>query len=207
MKIRYYTVLIPFLFVLFMWVVNIFQFVFGMSLIQLGIYPREKYALIGIFTAPIIHGSWEHLISNSLPIFILGTILFVTYNRIGIFIWVLIHILTGFFVWLFARESFHVGASGIVYGVASFLFFSGWFRLDARAIAIALIVTIMYGGLVWGVLPIQAGVSWESHLIGGIVGAVLAYIFRNSDRKEITNTPTEEIERKTFRDFLDTEIH
>lgn len=202
MKARYYTILIPFLFVLFMWIVNLFQFVLGIDLIQLGIYPRSYHALIGIFTAPIIHGSWEHLISNSLPIFILGSILFITYNKIGLFIWILIHLLTGIFVWLFARPSYHVGASGMVYGVASFLFFSGWFRMDIKAIAIALIVGLFYGGLIWGILPLQAGVSWESHLIGGIVGVYLAYIFRNYNRENLT-LENENINYKSFKTFIE----
>lgn len=201
MKTRYFTVLIPLFFVIVMWVANAFQFILHLSLIEFGIYPREQSALIGIFTAPIVHASWEHLLSNTIPIFILGTILFITYNRIGLFIWLLIHVFTGLLVWLFARESYHVGASGIVYGVASFLFFSGWFRLDVKAIAISLIVTLMYGGLIWGVLPMQPGVSWESHLLGGIVGLVLAYLFKSQNRR-IDDSHYESMERKSFKDFL-----
>jgi len=201
MKFRYYSVLVPLFFVIFMWIVNIYQFIFHIQLTQLGIFPRDVHSLFTIFTAPIIHGSWGHLISNSLPVFILGSVLFISYNRIGIFIWLLIHFLTGLLVWLFARESYHVGASGIIYGVASFLLFSGWFRMDGKAIAISLFVALFYGGMVWGVLPIEEGVSWESHLFGGIVGMFLAYVFRKVNRKEIPEEQ-DQLNYKTFRDFL-----
>lgn len=203
MKFRYYTVLLPFLFVLFMWIVNIYQFVLHIPLTQLGIYPRDVHSLFAIFTAPIIHGSWGHLISNSLPIFILGTVLFITYNKIGIFIWMLIHFLTGLLVWLFARESYHIGASGIVYGVASFLFFSGWFRMDGKAIAISLFVALFYGGMVWGVFPLEDGVSWESHLLGGIVGLFLAFLFRNTNRDKLNPEEQEKLDYKTFKDYIE----
>jgi membrane associated rhomboid family serine protease len=167
----------------------------------LGIHPRDVDSLFTIFTAPIIHASWNHLISNSIPVLVLGTVLFVIYNKTGIFIWLLIHIFTGLMVWAFARNSYHVGASGMVYGVASFLFFSGLFRLDTVSMAISALVALLYGGMVWGVLPLESGISWESHLFGGIVGVVLAYLFRNTDRKNLP-TKDEKLEYKTFRDYL-----
>lgn len=202
MKFRYFTIVLPLFFVIFMWIVNIYQFVFGIPLSELGIYPRDYHTLFTIFTAPIVHGSWEHLISNSLPIFILGTALFITYNKIGLLIWFLIHCFTGLMVWAFARESYHVGASGIIYGVATFLFFSGIFRLDIKSIAISLFVALFYGGLVWGVFPLDNGVSWESHLFGGLVGLVLAFMFKNIDKNETTKEP-EQLNYKTFKDFIE----
>ena len=208
MKLIHTTILIPLFFVIVMWIVYFLDVFLPLDFAIFGIFPRETSSLIGIIATPIVHGSFEHLISNSLPIFILGTILFVSYNRIGYLIWILIHIFTGILVWLFARGgTFHIGASGVVYGVASFLFFSGFFRFDIKAIAIASGVAIFYGGMIWGILPIQPGVSWESHLFGGITGAVLAYLFKNVDndkkhlemelehQKNIDN-------RKTFDDFI-----
>lgn len=192
------------LFVIVMWIVNLYQFLLDIPLDVLGIYPRENAALIGIVTAPIIHGSWEHLISNTLPILILGILLFLTYNRIALLIWVAIHLLTGTLVWLLARSSYHVGASGIIYGVASFLFFSAWFRLNIKAIAIASIVALFYGSLIWGVLPIQEGVSWESHLLGAIVGLILAYFFRSIDNETI-NLPENTDGERNFSEFIEKE--
>ncbi len=170
----------------------------------LGILPRNRQTLIGILTSPLIHGNWEHLVSNTLPLLMLGLILFITYERIALKIWFAIYILTGLLVWLFARgSSYHIGASGIVYGLASFLLFSGFFRMDVKAIAIASGVVIFYGGMVWGILPIQSGVSWESHLFGGIVGLSLAYFYRDTDKNIIIESHEfENISRKSFEDFL-----
>lgn len=196
-------VFIPILFLLLMWLINIPQFIFLIDLGNLGIHPRDSTSLFGIFTSPLIHGNWEHLTSNSLPILILGILLFTIYDKIAIWVWILNYVFTGLLVWLFARDSYHIGASGIIYGLASFLFFSGIFRMDIKSIAIASGVAIFYGGMVWGILPIQAGVSWESHLFGGIVGLTLAYLFRNIHKDETNQYyEEEEITRKTFDDFL-----
>ncbi len=208
MKILHATVLIPLFFVIVMWIVYFVDYILPFDFAVFGIYPRESATLLGILTTPIVHGSFEHLLSNTFPIFILGTILFITYNKIGYIIWTLIHVITGILVWLFARGgTFHIGASGVVYGVASFLFFSGLFRFDIKAIAIASMVAIFYGGMIWGVLPIQEGVSWESHLFGGITGAVLSYLFKNVDKdeqqKSIELEHSENLKnRKTFDDFI-----
>jgi membrane associated rhomboid family serine protease len=188
-----------------MWVINIIQFIYRLDFGGLGIHPGDKQTLIGILTAPLIHGSWEHLISNTLPMLILGIILFLTYDKIAVWVWILNYILTGALVWLFARgTSYHIGASGLVYGLASFLLFSGFFRMDIKAIAIASGVAIFYGGMVWGILPLQAGVSWESHLFGGITGFMLAYLFRNMQKDSVIQQHENELTaRKTFDDFLD----
>ncbi len=196
-------VFIPVMFLIIMWLINILQFVLLIDLGTLGIHPRDSASLFGILTSPLIHGNWEHLTSNSLPILILGVLLFLIYDKIAIWVWILNYIFTGLLVWLFARDSYHIGASGIIYGLASFLFFSGVFRMDIKSIAIASGVAIFYGGMVWGILPIQTGVSWESHLFGGIVGFILAYLFRNTHKDEIIQSHEEEtITRKSFDDFL-----
>jgi len=195
---------IPLYFTLLIWILNVFQFISGYSLSSLGISPREQASLIGILTAPMIHGSWEHLLSNTLPLLILGTLLFIMYGKIALRVWTLIYIFSGAFVWVLARgNSVHVGASGVIYGLASFLFFSGFFRMDIRSIAIALGVSLFYGGMVWGILPLQEGVSWESHLFGGIVGLALAYFYRNQrDETEQTEPTLEQTERKSFEKYL-----
>jgi membrane associated rhomboid family serine protease len=121
MKIKW---LIPVVFVLLMWVVFIVQLVLNLDVSSLGIYPKDSTTLLGIFTSPLIHGNWNHLISNTLPVLILGMILFVMYEKMALTVWILNYILTGLLVWLFARSSYHIGASGIVYGLASFLLFN-----------------------------------------------------------------------------------
>ncbi|HDZ58524.1 MAG TPA: rhomboid family intramembrane serine protease, partial [Ignavibacteriales bacterium] len=116
-----------------------------------------------------------------IPLLILGWTIFFFYPKVSYRAFIMIYILTDFLVWLFARQVYHIGASGIVYGFVSFLFFSGIFRRDNKSVALALLVTFLYGGLVWGVLPGQEGISWESHLFGAIVGLITAFIFRKVD--------------------------
>lgn len=195
---------IPLSFLFTIWVVNIFQFVYRLDLGYLGIYPRDTATLFGIFTSPIIHGSWGHLLSNSIPLLVLSLLLFITYERIAVWVWTLNYLLTGLMVWLFARDSYHIGASGIVYGLASFLLFSGFFRMDIRSIAVSSGVAIFYGGMVWGIFPLERGISWESHLFGGIAGLLLAFVYRNKFKDALIEAHEEEMvhNRKTFDDFL-----
>ncbi len=195
---------IPISFLFIIWVVNIYQFVYHLDLGYLGIYPRDTTTLFGIFTSPIIHGSWGHLLSNSIPLLVLGILLFFTYERIAFWVWSLNYVFTGLLVWLFARDSYHIGSSGIVYGLASFLLFSGFFRMDIKSIAVSSGVAIFYGGMVWGIFPLERGISWESHLFGGIVGLFLAFLFRNKYKDALIQAHEAEMteERKTFEDFL-----
>ncbi len=200
MKIKW---LIPVVFVLLMWVVFIVQLVLNLDVSSLGIYPKDSTTLLGIFTSPLIHGSWNHLISNTLPVLILGMLLFVMYEKMALTVWILNYILTGLLVWLFARSSYHIGASGVVYGLASFLLFSGFFRMDIKAIAVASGVAIFYGGMVWGILPLKEGISWESHLFGGIVGFGLAFLFKNNSKdSQIEQHENERNTRKVFDEYL-----
>ncbi|MDB5228144.1 MAG: Rhomboid family protein [Bacteroidota bacterium] len=195
---------IPVTFVALMWMIHIFQVVYRIDLGNLGIYPRDLHTITGILTSPLIHGSWEHLLSNTFPLLVLALLLFLTYEKIATAVWTMNYLFTGLLVWLFARDSYHIGASGIIYGLASFLLFSGFFRMDIKAIAIASGVAIFYGGMVWGILPIQPGVSWESHLFGGIVGFILAFIYRNKYKDAVIELHENEVStRKTFEDFLE----
>ncbi|MEZ5055266.1 MAG: rhomboid family intramembrane serine protease [Chitinophagales bacterium] len=195
---------IPFLFVVLMWCVHLVHFFWGIDFGFLGIQPRHFDSILGIICSPLIHGNWKHLFSNSFPLLILGVLLFLSYEKISIRVWCYNYLFTGIFVWVFARgNSYHIGASGIVYGLAAFLFFSGFFRMDIKAIAVASGVALFYGGMVWGVLPLEKGVSWESHLIGGIVGFVLAFVFRNHYKSiEIMAHEMEEKESKSFEQYL-----
>lgn len=148
---------------------------------QYALKPRDWSQWYGIFTAPFLHGSWEHLWSNLPPLLILS--LGIRYFYPGISTSVLVTSLLAPGLWGFvaARSSLHLGASGVVYSLAFFMFFSGVFRRDRRALAVALAVTFFYGSLVWGILPAQPGVSWESHLFGAVAGILLAWYFRHKD--------------------------
>jgi len=164
-----------------LWVIYLITYLFEIPTFKLGILPRNFSGLVGIFTSPLIHGGFSHLVSNSTPLIFMGLGIFYFYPKVAYKVFTVIYFGTGILVWIFAREVYHIGASGIIYGFASFLFFSGIFRKDNRSIALALVVIFLYGGLIWGVLPVEKGVSWESHLFGAIVGVITAFIFRKID--------------------------
>lgn len=172
---------LPLLFVMLLWAIKIFELFSHSNFVNYGIFPKTNHGLIGIITAPLIHADFNHLISNSIPLIILGLGISYSYPSSSKKLFAGIYIFHGLLVWIFARQAYHIGASGLVYGFVSFLFFSGIIRRDNRSITLALIVTFLYGGLTWGVLPIKAEISWEAHLFGSFVGIIFAIIFRKAD--------------------------
>jgi membrane associated rhomboid family serine protease len=168
------SLVIPIRFVFILWAVYALGLILPFDLALLGIYPRSFQGMVGILLAPLIHGNMLHLISNTLPLLFLGIILFLFYDRIARKVFFQCYFFTNILVWIFARPSLHIGASGLVYGLASFLIFFGMFRKDFRSIIISLIILVLYGGLVYGIFPQQPGVSWESHLMGALVGLTTA---------------------------------
>ncbi len=169
---------VPLALVAVLWVVHIVKISTNIPFGNYGIFPREWSGLKGILFAPLIHGDFEHLISNSVPLIVLTTILTYFYRKVAIPSFVLIYLLTGFAVWLFARRSIHIGASGVVYGLVSFVFWSGVFRRNLRSIVLALIVTILYSGYFAGILPTKEGISWESHLFGAFAGLLMSFLVK-----------------------------
>jgi membrane associated rhomboid family serine protease len=173
------SMIIPGIFVLVMWLVKIFELLFGVDLTGLGIYPLTIRGLPGILFSPFIHAGFRHLFSNSLPFFFLATALFYFYREVALRVLVWTYFLTGLMVWLWGREAWHIGASGLVYGLASFLFFSGIIRKYFRLIALSLLIVFLYGSMVWGIFPgVYKDVSWESHMLGFVSGVILAIRFR-----------------------------
>jgi membrane associated rhomboid family serine protease len=169
-------------FVFLMWFSMALQWAFEWELGRLGILPRTLRGLIGILTSPMIHGDMYHLISNTVPLLVLGIALYYFYNRIAVEVFVWIYLVTGLWVWLFARDAYHIGASGLVYGMASFLFFSGIIRRNGRLLTVTLIVLFLYGSMVYGLFPnpMEPRVSWESHALGALCGLSLAIYFRKT---------------------------
>lgn len=197
----------PIFFIVLIWVIHILKVAFDLPFNRLGVLPRETSGLKGILTSPLIHGDFGHLISNSAPAVVLLTLIFVFYRKVALKSFVLIYLLTGVAVWLFAKSVFHIGASGVVYGLVSFVFWTGIFRRNVKSIVLALIVTVLYSGYFAGIVPNQPGVSWESHLFGAIVGIFVAYLFRSQIEQDqeidqYTHEPEEEetyfFERDTF---------
>lgn len=147
----------------------------------LGVIPKNPQGLIGIITGPLIHGDLEHLMNNTVSLFLFGVATFYFYRRIAIKVWLVIYFASGALIWVFARGGHaHIGISGVVYGLAFFLFFGGLFRRNRRLAAISLMLTLFYGTMIWGVLPGDPRISWEGHLMGALVGTLLAIFYRNT---------------------------
>ncbi len=174
-----------FRFVFLMWVVFSIQFFFPVNFNSFGILPRTLHGLVGILTAPLVHGSSVHIISNTIPLLFLGWTLFFFYENIARQVFLICYFVTNILVWIFARPSMHIGASGIVYGIACFLIFFGFFRKDFKSLLISVVVIFLYGGMVYGIFPNQPGISWESHLIGAIVGGYTAMYYAKSKRVRV----------------------
>lgn len=186
------SIALPVGFVSVLWIIHGVGWVLDIHMSSLGIYPREFSTLSGILTAPLIHGDLGHLFSNSGPLLILGSIIMLSYRKVAFRVFGIVWIMSGLGVWIFARESFHIGASGVAYGLVSFVFFSGIFRFDVKSIALALVVTFWYGSFVFGVFPGDAGISWESHLLGALAGALCGWVFRKVDPPAKYDWETEE---------------
>jgi membrane associated rhomboid family serine protease len=168
----------PLLFVIILWIIEGLEVTTGVRLIWLGVIPRTISGIPGIFFSPFIHGNYEHLLSNTMPLLVVGCGVIYFYRDIAINVIAMIWLFTGFWVWLAARPEAHIGASGIIYGLVCFLFFSGVLRKDTRLLAVSLLVTFLYGSMVWGILPIDQSISWESHLFGSVAGIFCAVYYR-----------------------------
>jgi membrane associated rhomboid family serine protease len=153
----------------------------GLDLARFGVRPRQWLGLPGILVAPLLHANLVHLIANSLPLIVLGTAMLQLYPAAAFRVLPAVYLGPGIAVWLFARDGVHVGASGLVYGLVSYIFVAGLIRRERRAIAASLLVAFMYGTLVWGVLPIRLGVSWETHLAAAVIGVTMAIVLRHLD--------------------------
>ena len=166
-----------------LWVVKILEFALGRDLYQLGVLPGTLAGLTGILTAPLVHGSCQHLAGNTLPTILLGSMLIYGYPRSRIWAVCGIWLLSGTGVWLFARDSYHFGARGLLHGIFFYLFVGGILRRDRRSAALLMVAFYLYGGMLLTIFPGDPGVSFESHLFGAIAGALCAYLFRNWDPK------------------------
>lgn len=173
------SMLIPFLVVCFMWLVKVSEVLFETDFHFLGIFPRQVTSLTGIITSPFIHSGFRHLFNNTIPLFILCTALFYFYSQVSFRVLLWIILLTGLAVWITGRPAWHIGASGIVYGLASFLFVSGIIRRHIPLMGLSLLVAFIYGEMVWGIFPgFRIDISWESHMLGAAAGLLLAVWYR-----------------------------
>jgi len=177
-----YALFFPVLLIIVLWLVWFVEKILGADWSLWGIYPGKISGLRGIITSPLIHASAKHLFSNSIPLLVLSWCLIYFYKDLGYVVFPVLWVLSGLFTWIFGRVSWHIGASGLIYSMAFFLFFSGIFRRYIPLMAVSLMVVFLYGSMVWNMFPISEivdpSVSWESHLAGAISGLLCAFIFR-----------------------------
>jgi membrane associated rhomboid family serine protease len=175
-----------------MWLIFFLDNKFNLDLAQYGTSPRTLKGLTGILFSPFIHSNLEHITGNSLPLLVLGMLTFYFYRPIawGSFLW--IFFMSGVWLWVGGRNNdegsiHHIGASGLIYGSALFLFFSGVFRKHRPLMVISALVAFLYGSMMYGIFPLQPDVSWEAHLFGAISGLLVAYNYRKEgpQRQEI----------------------
>jgi membrane associated rhomboid family serine protease len=164
-----------------LWLVRIADSLFELGLSRFALYPGEWIGLRGVLFAPLLHGGFAHLIANTAPIVALGTALLYGYPRAARVVIPVVWLGSGIAVWLFARPAFHLGASGLTFGMLFFVFTVGVLRWDRKAIAISLAVFLLYGGMIWGVLPTDPRISFEYHLSGSVLGVLLAFLLKDLD--------------------------
>ena len=173
---------VPLVLLLAIWSVHLANITWDLNLHQYGMYPKEVKGLLGIITSPFIHDpvNFEHITNNSLPTFVLTWALFYFYREIAYKVLLLIWLMGGAWVWVFAAKEGipHIGISGEIYGLSAFLFFSGVIRGNKNLLAISMLVTFLYGSMVWGIFPYKEHMSWESHLWGAIAGVIFAFYYR-----------------------------
>jgi membrane associated rhomboid family serine protease len=173
---------ITLVFIGIIWTVFIVDTAFGLRLGRFGLRPGSVGGLVCVFTAPLLHGGFQHILSNTLPLLISMTATLFLYPRSAFRVIPLVWLGSGLLAWFIGRPSLHYGASGLIYGLLAFVFISGLLRRDMRSIAVSLLVGFLYGSMVWGVLPTRPHMSWEMHLCGAIMGVLLALVFRKQDR-------------------------
>ncbi len=186
----------PLLAVLSIWTVYWFELKFQINLNDLGIYPRSFLGLRGIVLSPFIHGSLQHLYNNTIPLAILTASLFYFYKEVAFKVLVIGVFGAGLFTWIIGRPSFHIGASGVIYLLASFIFFKGVITTYYRLVALSLMVVFVYGGLLWYIFPVKDEISWEGHLGGFLCGLLLAAVLKS----KIPSTKKYPWEKEDFND-------
>lgn len=171
----------PFVFLCVMWLLKAIEWAGDWHFASWGLFPRSFLGLFGVISMPFLHSSWGHLLSNSIPFFLLSSILFYFYKSLSWRVFLSIWLLTGACLWIGGKASYHIGASGWVYGLAAFLFFSGVWRKNRTLMRVTLLVAFLYGGMLWGFFPEffpKKNISWEGHLFGFLVGMLLAWVYR-----------------------------
>lgn len=189
------------------WLVFGYEQYYDVHLSEYGVLPRSLSHLYGIFTMPFLHADLQHILSNTPPLFILTSFLFYFYRRFFGWVFMYVYLLAGFWTWIIGRPDFHIGASGVIYGLTSYVFFSGVWSKNYRLSALSLLIVFLYGSIIWGIFPMEKHVSWEGHMSGFVAGFVLSIYYRKQlpgrkkydweladDKTEYVQVPVEETE-------------
>ncbi|WP_299707661.1 rhomboid family intramembrane serine protease [uncultured Pontibacter sp.] len=176
------------LFVSLIWLIALLSYLADANLAWLGIRPRDFLGLIGVAAGPLIHSGLIHLLSNSFPLVLLSGFILFLHRAVALRVFVLVYVLSGLFTWFIGRNAFHVGASGVVYGMAGFLLFNGIIRRDRAGLAVSLAILFLYSGLFYGLFPSEERISWEGHL-GGLVAGMLAALLYGEHVDKKTTIP------------------
>ena len=199
---KYSVFILPALFILVLFIIEWIEYTYGMRFAKYGVLPRTFEGLKGVFLSPFIHSDWKHLTNNALPLFVLTATLCFFYKGIAkeVFLWS--WLMSGLWLWAIGRPSFHIGASGLLYALASFLFFSGFVRKHTKLMSISMFVVFLYGGMVWGILPMKKHISWEGHLAGALAGLILAFWFKdNGPPKQVYQYEIDELLEEKERTY------
>ncbi len=187
-------------FVIVLWLIKLGEVLSGIELHTLGVYPRDPDQLYGVVLAPLIHGSFSHLLTNTPALLVLGTATIYGYPRAARVMLPLIYLGSGIGVWFYARSSFHFGASGLTFGLMFFVFVIGALRWDPRASALSMLVFFLYGGMIWGIFPTRPEISFEYHFFGAALGVAGAIVLRKLDPAPVRKRYSWELEGETDDD-------
>ena len=188
--------ILPIVFVASIWLVKLSEILFDLKYVKYGTLPGKFDGIKGILISPLIHSDLHHIISNTIPLLLLGIIIAYFYKNSAPKVFLLAYFLPSIFVWLFARSSYHIGSSGIIYTFVTFLFFSGIFRRNPKSIILAIFVAVIYGSLLDGIIPLENGISWETHLFGAVTGLLAAIFFRNYESPQILESTDLQVEKE-----------
>jgi len=189
------------------WLVFGYEQYYDVHLSEYGVLPRSLSHLYGIFTMPLLHADLQHILSNTPPLFILTSFLYYFYKKFFGWVFMYVYLLAGFWTWIIGRPDFHVGASGVIYGLTAYVFFSGVWSKNYRLSALSLLIVFLYGSIIWGIFPLEKHVSWEGHMSGFVAGFILSIYYRKQlpgrkkydwelidDKTEYVQVPVEEME-------------